>query len=69
MMLDFIAYLIVSIALGALILNILRFFNIVGKKHASSSKCGGCTTGWGIEELHQFRKNKPTIYDRYRMQL
>jgi len=68
-MLDFIAYLIVSIALGALILNILRFFNIVGKKHPNSSKCGGCTTGCEMEELHQFRENKPSNYDRYRMQL
>ena len=69
MMLDFIAYLIVSIALGALILNILRFFNIVGKSHANNPKCGGCTTGCGMEELHYLRKKKQTDYDRYRMQL
>jgi hypothetical protein len=68
-MLDYIAYLIVSMALGALIINTLRFFNIVGEKHANSSKCGGCTTGCEMEGLHQFRKNKPSNYDQHRIQL
>jgi len=69
MMLDFIAYLIISIALGALILNILRFFNIIEKRHTNGSKCEGCATGCEMQELHQSTKDKPTNYDQYRIQL
>jgi len=68
-MLDFIAYLIISIALGALILNILRFFNIIEKRNTNGSTCVGCETGCEMKELHQFNKDKPTNYDQYRMQL
>jgi len=69
MMLDFIAYLIILTAIGALILNILRFFKIVGGKRANSPKCGSCTTGCEVKEIHQMLKNKPTNYNQYRMQL
>ena len=66
---DSTAYLIISIAFGALILHILRFFNIIGKKLESPSECGGCSSRCEIKELHQFKKNKPTNYDQYRIQL
>jgi hypothetical protein len=64
---NIIAYLIISIAAGALILHILRFFNIIGEKHVNTSKCRGCSGGCEIKELHQFKK--PKNYDQYRMQL
>jgi len=64
---DLIAYLIISIAFGALILHILRFFNIIGKKSVNTSKCGGCSTGCEMKEIHQFKK--PKNYDQYRIQL
>lgn len=64
---NIIAYLIISIAFGTLILNILRFFNIGRKKSANSSKCGGCSAGCEMKELHQFKKQKN--YDQYRIQL
>jgi len=64
---DLIAYLIISIAFGALILHILRFFNIIRKKSVSASKCAGCSTGCEMKELHQFKK--PKDYDQYRIQL
>jgi hypothetical protein len=64
---DLIAYLIISIAFGALILHILRFFNMIGKKSVNTSKCGGCSTGCEMKELHQIKK--PKNYDQYRIQL
>lgn len=64
---DLIAYLIISIAFGALILHILRFFNIIGKKPVNTSQCGGCSTRCEMKELHQFKK--PKNYDQFRMQL
>jgi hypothetical protein len=64
---DLIAYLIISIAFGALILHILRFFNIISKKPVNTSKCRGCSTGCGMKELHEFKK--PKNYDQYRIQL
>jgi hypothetical protein len=66
---DIIAYLIISIAFGALLLNIFQFFNLIGKKNTNSSKCSGCSTGCEIKELHQLKKDQPKSYDQYRMQL
>lgn len=66
---DIIAYLIILVAFGVLTLNMLQFFNVIGKKSVKSSKCGGCSTGCEMKELHQFKKNKPTNYDQYRIQL
>jgi len=64
---DLIAYLIISIAFGALILHILRFFNVIGKKSVNTSKCGGCSAGCEMKEIQQFKK--PKNYDQYRIQL
>jgi len=64
---DLIAYLIISIAFGALIIHILRFFNIARGKSVNTSKCGGCSTGCEMKELQQFKK--PKNYDQYRIQL
>jgi hypothetical protein len=66
---DIIAYLIISVAFGALTLNILQFFNLIGKKTANSSKCAGCSTGCELKELNQFKKDKPTNYNQFRIQL
>jgi len=66
---DFIAFLIISIAFGALILNILQFFNFIGKKTLNTSKCPGCSSGCEMKELQQFRKDKPASYDQFRVQL
>jgi len=66
---DLIAYLIISIAFGALILHILRFFNIMGKKSINTSKCSGCSAGCEMNELHQYKKDKPTNYTQFRIQL
>jgi len=66
---DFIAYFIISIAFGALIIHILQFFNIIGKKAVSASKCSGCSSRCEMKELQQFRKDKPASYDQYRIQL
>jgi len=64
---DLIAYLIISIAFGALLLHILRFFNLIGRKAVNHSKCSGCSTGCEMKEIHQFKKQKN--YDQYRIQL
>jgi hypothetical protein len=64
---DLIAYLIISIAFGGLILHIHQFFNIIGKKSANSSKCSGCSGGCEMKELHQLKD--PKNYDKYRIQL
>jgi len=66
---DIIAYLIISFAFGILLIRILRFFNLAGKKTANNSKCGGCTSGCEMKERHAFNKNKPTNYDQFRLQL
>lgn len=66
---EIIAYLIIAIAFGILVLNILRFFNLVGKKAANASKCGGCSTGCEMKELHQISKSKTIKYDQYRFYL
>ena len=65
----FIVYLIISIALSALMLKTLHLFNIIGKKSVNSSKCAGCSTGCEMKGLHQFKKEQTTGYDQYRMQL
>jgi len=54
---DIIAFLIIAFAFGFLIWNILRFFNLVGKKTANSSNCGGCTSGCEMKGINQ-SKNK-----------
>jgi hypothetical protein len=66
---DIIAYLIISAAFGALTLNILQFFNLTDKKSANSSKCGGCSGGCEMKEIHQFKKDKPTNYNQFKIQL
>ena len=66
---NIIVYIIISIAFGTLALNILQFFNLVGKKSTNSAKCSGCSGGCEIKELHQFKKEKPTNYNQFRMQL
>jgi len=66
---DIIAYLIISVAFGALTLNILQFFNLTGKKTANSSSCSGCSTGCEMKELHQYKKGRPTDYNQFRIQL
>lgn len=64
-----IAYLIISVAFGMLIVNILRFFNVTGKKSVNSSKCGGCSSGCEMKEIHQAGKNKVVKYDQYKYYL
>lgn len=66
---EVIAYLIIVIAFGILAINILRFFNLVGKKTANSSKCGGCSTGCEMKELHLVGKNKSGKHDQYKFYL
>jgi hypothetical protein len=66
---DIIAYLIISVAFGALTLNILHFFNLIGKKSANSSNCSECSAGCEMKELHQYKKDKPTNYTQFRIQL
>ena len=66
---EIIAYLIIAFAFGVLILNTLRFFNLIGKKNVSSSKCGGCTSGCEMKELHIMNKNRPVKHDQYKFYL
>jgi hypothetical protein len=66
---NFIAYLVLIIAFSALILNIFRFFNIIGKKPMRSSSCAGCSTGCEINEVHQYKKHQAKRYDQFKMQL
>jgi len=66
---DIIAYLILSVAFGALTLNILQFFNLIGKRTANSSNCSGCSTGCEMKELHHYKKDRPTDYNQFRIQL
>lgn len=56
---EIIVYLIITFAFGAVTLNVLRFFNLAGtKKAGEAGKCGGCTSGCEVKELHQFAKAK-----------
>ncbi len=66
---DAIAYLIIFLAFGTLVLNILRFFNLTGKKTANGSSCAGCSSGCEMKELHELKKKKPTNYNQFRIQL
>lgn len=66
---EIIAYLIIAFAFGVLILNTLRFFNLIGKKNVNSSKCGGCTSGCEMKELHIMNKNRPVKHDQYKFYL
>ncbi len=62
---DIIAYIIIIIAFGVLVYRILQFFNLTKKK---ASKCGGCTTGCSLKELHIANKakfNKNDLYSFY----
>ena len=58
MIFDVIAYIIILTALGALIINMLRFFNLFVKKQANVSKCGGCSSGCGIKEISLLKQPK-----------
>ena len=64
---EIIVYLIITIAFGMLVLSMLRFFNLVGKKEVNSSKCGGCSTSCEMKELHQISKIRK--YDQYKLYL
>lgn len=66
---EIIAYLIISTAFGIFILNTLRFFNVIGKKSSRSSKCGACSSGCEVKELHQFSKPKFAKHDLYKFYL
>lgn len=66
---EIIAYLIITIAFGILVLNILRFFNLIGKKTANSSKCGGCSSGCEMKEMHLTGKSKLVKHDQYKFYL
>lgn len=46
---EIIAYLIIIAAFGIFIYRILQFFNLTSKK---ADKCGGCSTGCSLKELH-----------------
>ncbi len=59
---DIIAYIIVIAAFGVLVYRILQFFNVTKKK---ASKCGGCTTGCSLKELHIANKTKFNKNDQY----
>lgn len=63
---DIIAYLTIAAAFGVLIYRILQFFNLTGTKQA---KCGGCTTGCSLKELHVASKPKFDRNDQYRLYL
>ena len=59
---DIIAYIIIAAAFGVLGFRILQFFNLTKKK---ASKCGGCSTGCSLKELHVANKPKFNKNDQY----
>ncbi len=69
MIFDVIAYIIVLTALGALIRNMLRFFNLLVKKQTNVSKCGGCSSGCDIKEISSLKQHKPAHRDQYKFYL
>jgi hypothetical protein len=69
MLQEIIAYLIIIMAFGFLLFNILKFFNLAGKKIVSSSKCGGCSSGCEMKELHQIVKRNSVKTDQYKYYL
>lgn len=62
---EIIAYSIITLAFSSFIYQILRFFNLTGKKQIKSSTCGGCTSGCELKENRQPVKN----YDQIKMSL
>ncbi|OFX52366.1 MAG: hypothetical protein A2066_00310 [Bacteroidetes bacterium GWB2_41_8] len=60
---DIIAYLIIVSAFGILTYRILQFFNLTRKK---ADKCGGCSTGCSLKELHVVNKAKFDKKELYR---
>jgi len=66
---ELIAYLIIAIAFGILILKTMRFLNLVGKKAADSSTCGGCATGCAAKELYLVERKKSKKQDQYKFYL
>ncbi len=69
MLQEIITYMILAGTFGILILNILRFFKLAGKKTAISGKCAGCSGGCEIKELNQFRQPKILKPEHYRLKL
>jgi hypothetical protein len=57
------------VTFGIFIRKILLFFNLAGKKKADSSKCGGCSGGCEMKEIHLMNKGKFTKHDQYRLYL
>lgn len=66
---NLIAYLIITTAFVALVVNILRFFKIIEKESTNSSKCAGCSTGCEMSELHPLKRNNLINQDLYRLHL
>lgn len=60
---DIITYLIIVSAFGILTYRILQFFNLTRKK---ADKCGGCSTGCSLKELHVVNKAKFDKKELYR---
>lgn len=66
---DIIAFLIIAFAFGILIWNILRFFNLVGKKTANISHCGGCTSGCEMKGINPGKNKVSKIERQYKFYL
>ena len=66
---DIIAYLIVALAFGYLIMNILRFLNLAGKRSAKKSKCAGCSSDCEINNLNAINKGTSRNYNQIRIKL
>ena len=66
---EYIAYMIITIAFGIFIFNILSFFNITGKKSSKKGNCAGCSTGCEMKELHLMNKPKFMKHDQYKYYL
>ncbi len=66
---EIIAWLIIIAAFGMLILHVLRFFNLTGKKNTKPGTCSGCSSGCEMKEIHQISKEKIVSTDQYRYYL
>jgi len=69
MLQEIITYIILAATFGILILNILRFFKLIGNKTVNTGKCAGCSGGCEIKELHQFSQPKILKPEHYKLNL
>lgn len=62
---EILTYIIVAIAFVVAAYRILQSFNLIGRKKSDAAKCGSCSGGCEIKEMHAMNRQKPVKHNKY----